>query len=261
MFENLYIVREMDNNSSVLVAEHPDVLPWPVALLLATRARKHVFGSRRPLDKSLCRDQVIQVGRKLKWAAVLQSKPSKDYQRIYKRGVLPCDAHVDPAVEAFKSDIMQVTMQEVKAANRKLKAFSRYDTRPSYYSYVMSWLRRCDLKVSLSDKDGTMVLLRRSVLDRLLHKELSKGSYCIESELSLSPAWNNVRETCFRLAAILKKKGCASWARELVRCISASSPEGLVSRLSCTIKTHNEVISARLLHDFLVRVSKLWEAS
>lgn len=45
LVSNIYVLKP---DSGSLVAEHPssELLPWPVALLLGSYSRKHVFGPR-----------------------------------------------------------------------------------------------------------------------------------------------------------------------------------------------------------------------
>ena len=45
---------------------------------------------------------------------------------------------------------------------------------PGFVDYTMSWLKRSDLRVEVSDKDGVFVVLPRSVAVELVNRELKK---------------------------------------------------------------------------------------
>ena len=178
--DNFYIIDESLSARS----PYSHSLPWPVALTLGSFSRKHQFGRSRSFDFKPVHHTVRLLRRRLAWAWHFRSGSPTSSPPLVKRDVQPYDGMIPQGLIAFGSHLTKVVTDHVLQANKLIKqGYFRNAQTPKCVKWSFGWLRRCNMTVSVSDKDGTFVLIPKHLLQTMLNKQLKSKSYGTMSKL------------------------------------------------------------------------------
>ena len=83
-----------------------------------------------------------------------------------------------PEIIAFTAAVRRTLFAAARKANTRLRTDpSRWCNLPGYVSHAKRWLIEHGIAAVPADKDGTFVLLTRSMLNDMVGKELAKPIY------------------------------------------------------------------------------------
>jgi len=240
LLSNVHVIRR---DHSAWIADHPreNEIPWPGLLTLGSHSRKHIF-AEHAISSPLVLGQLRSFISKVKWRWVFRNAKELPPRPLLKKETRPCDAQVPHVLLAFCSHVMHVGRSLLSNAARKpCKALARH------VRFALKWTRRNDLAVELSVKDGVFVLASREAVRSCIKEQLEKPFYSCLSTLSLESRFRILHAGIRSAAAALADMN-PCWAKEVLQHLYGCTMQNLVCPLQCTIKTHKETVSARLIH-------------
>jgi hypothetical protein len=246
---NIYTVLE-DPLEAVTLTEE-EGLPWPVALLLGSHSRKHRFPTPRLLSLSKGGLAAKDLVHRLKWQWKYRNSEREQQQKpLVHRRPIPFNQHVHE-LGGFSFALMNSVREAFEHANSFVRGSgAACVTTPRFVRWALQWIKARGLSVVLSDKDGTFVLIRESLLRCLVLDQLNKRHYKDVAPDTTSFQLNLIKSASFAICGRIRRMGFKSWAREAESLIAESRPRNFSSRVSCTIKTHKSPgeVCCRMIH-------------
>ena len=111
LVNNFYVVDDR------LVAESPlpDSIPWPVALVLGSFSRKHLFGRKGQHNLREVYRAAELMRRRIAWAYRFRDRSDTSSRRpLFKRDVSRYDGQLPASLSAFSSHLTNVIVQKAK---------------------------------------------------------------------------------------------------------------------------------------------------
>lgn len=260
MYQSLYVVDKDSGGYTAFQAEQDEV-PWPVALLLGTFARKHLFERSRPANLCAVKSAVKDLTNRLKWAWIYRNSESKGAApKLLKSSSVPtCTKVVDGVVSGFAIAASNVILNHISSANR---AFVY--ALPAFVKWALRWIRSSKTEVRVSDKDGVFVLMNQATFADIKLQQVQKPCYRVVGTTTVEMRSERMVAVARSLATRLSNLG-SPWAGEVHRHINrctndrAATLRSVLCAWSCTIKTHKEPgkVVARSIHS---SVGNLWNA-
>jgi hypothetical protein len=239
LHSSIYILEPL---GAEFVAVHPipGSIPWPALLALGSYSRKFIFGPSR-YNPRVINERLADFGNRLKWQVHLKDAVKSESRPLVKRRIKHCNGVMPAAVDAFIRNSCHFIRQ-------CLRLVPRVSFRPpGFLAFTLKWLRYKNLRVEVSDKDGVFVVIPRQIAVELVQKELKKPCYRPVGTANLEPLHRAAQRDLFCLARLLDPIS-GVWAAEIRSLAAKSVPNDLLCRLQCTVKTHKQVVSARVIH-------------
>jgi hypothetical protein len=241
MFENLYVV-EADGPGCTAYAVSAGEVPWPVALLLGTFARKHGFEKSGQLGLSGIMSSLRDMTNRLKWAWNFRRETGTNDQPplLRKKSVAECKKVVDGAVSGFAAAATNLVLEHISTANSRFSY-----SLPAFVKWALRWLRDSKTEVRVSDKDGVFAMMSSSVFESLKKQQIFKPCYRVVGTTTVEVRSLLMVAIARKLASRLRGLGLP-WAGEVHQhineCSSSNSTtyRSALCRWSCTVKTHKE---------------------
>ena len=250
LLDNIYTIVENPLEAVTLTAEAE--LPWPVALLLGSHSRKHRFPNRRLLSILKGQRAAKDLVHRLKWSYHFRlAEREQHYRPLVSRRPRPYEGSTAGEINGFSYDLMRAVREGYEKANRYIRGCGAVSlTTPRFVKWALSWMRSQNLRAVLSDKDGTFVLVRQSLLRDLVCEQLCKGQYKDVAFDTTTFQFHLIRNSSFSFCSRLTKMGFRNWGLEAAALIRDGRPANLRGQLSCTIKTHKDPgeVCCRLIH-------------
>ena len=231
----------------------PGSMPWYVLLCLGSYSKKHIFGSRSAPNFKGIYGEAVQTSAKLKWAwrfrneAAGRSKlPKLNIQRPTRPFQRGSSSEERPPIQLdwANSEIVKFAFDIHKfAVSNSLRLNPR---RPVFLKLTRDWLRRNNLCVGLSDKDGVMVVLPQDVRHQMILAQFKPKWYKSCFPINMHSYTSSLHKWCTLLTSFISSKvvaDCRYCINNGVQTRRSSSQVGF------TVKTHKDILSVRLLHN------------
>jgi hypothetical protein len=117
LYDNIYGV-EIGASGPFAFVPTIESMPWPVALLLGSHSKKHIFDDGLAVDRLKYSHAALLFQRRLKWSWVFRNSSNEQYvPPLTKREIPICDEIVDPVVSAFGQAVRSTVLKLVSRAN------------------------------------------------------------------------------------------------------------------------------------------------
>lgn len=242
-------------------------IPWCVLLLLGAYSRKHCFRSGSNLNLKAATRASRNVVNKIKWAwhfadpslqetlaSTSSSRPLckrdvREYRRLMPDGTVVYTT--TPGLDAFCRNVRTTVYEAHLAANKRLaRQRDFFSNMPVFRKVALRWLKETGFRAVQSDKDGVFVLIHKDVEDRLVSRKISELRRCYHpvSNIAMEVEFRHACAQTNAISKLLKNSGCQHLSRECEQVFRTRGEQGLVSKLTWTIKTHKLQLETRLIH-------------
>lgn len=160
---------------------------------------------------------------------------------LCKRRVQSCKRQVPASVVAFGRAVEHTVLRIAKSFPARVRLM------PRFVVWARRWIKSKQLAAQPTDKDGVFVICRQDVLKSLVNEQLNKSFYRPCGPGNLEADAEQVRRGLLKAGKLLNEINC-SWAAEVTASALTVSERSLCCSLLCTLKTHKEPVTARLIH-------------
>ena len=152
-------------------ASHWADLPWPVAWFLGSRSRRFVeMGSQLKSMHDFARP-IENLVQSVRWAFALKGV---EFKKIWWKEKIPgsvveCSRELPPTIRAFTNGLRRVAATTIASAIRSSKGHHPWwRNMTAASSFAKSWIKKRNLKVVPTDKDGGFCLVGEKDLKVLI---------------------------------------------------------------------------------------------
>jgi len=223
-------------------------LPWPIIWLLARAHPKHIYLGKAPTSETVA-NRVQNFLRKIRWRIALRDDSFVPPFKVSKPKITsPCWMPTPPHATLWSALFGWAFMKHVSTPLAKLKAYNTSCT-PRMVKWAMQVLKRQNLAVLPSDKDGGVVLLKAPDIERLESQIFLTETY---EYLDMGTTSAYIREAVPAIKSlavdIAAHENMPRLAAHILKPIFRG--DSAVSRLQMTLKTHKPQgeIKPRALH-------------
>lgn len=160
LYDNIYTVLE---NPLLAVSLEPGHIPWPVALLLGSYSRRHVFLRPCALRMTTAGTAIRNFGNRVNWKWFFENVevgPTLPVKRLIPRAPLSFGGTAAAEINWFTSEVRKCVEDHFKRANKWVSRHKHTSVMvPSFVRWSLTWIRNRQLRAVLSDKDGVFVLV------------------------------------------------------------------------------------------------------
>ena len=267
-------VYDADARAAVLASELDDqvVLPWPITWLLGAHHRKHIFAPKRLPSIRGISDALTSVHDRVAWmwsfhSGKIASSAEKPTKFVKRKEITPCNVEMPGELRAWSSKLVEAVLDRCKqtldAASTSQRQWWR--TEPMLVRQALGMLRRSDLAVRLSDKDGCFTIATRQHILQARQAAMPPSKYSIVSTLQVKP---HSLQDLYHNITLRIAKACedSSLVRRLRIRIPCDEIDDLTSPIIENVKTHKAEgnVSCRVIHStarFPFNPLGMWAAS